>query len=157
MHFRPNNVNKTNFASKCGPDNLAWVPKYVYLGLTLQEHLDNPITAKFVAQSASRALGLLTTKKVSRGNVLQCLYKVIWLVGLFCGSIWSSYLMKQIVFLYWLNSTPCYVCLFLGTSSLSPSAVLIGDMGWQTTFRKQMISVSNFWHRLCKMPRSRLN
>jgi hypothetical protein len=23
MHFRPNNVNKTNFASKCGPDNLA--------------------------------------------------------------------------------------------------------------------------------------
>jgi hypothetical protein len=32
MHFRPNNVNRTNFVFKCGPDNRECVPKYVYLG-----------------------------------------------------------------------------------------------------------------------------
>jgi hypothetical protein len=49
------------------------------------------------------------------------------------------------------------MCLFLGTSRFFPSAALIGDMDWQPTFSRQMISVSNFWQRLCLMPRSRTN
>ena len=35
---------------------------YLYLGITLTEHLDFSTTAKFVAKSANRALGLLIAK-----------------------------------------------------------------------------------------------
>ena len=38
------------------------VDKYVYFGLLLTEHLEFEMTAKYVAQSASRALGLLISK-----------------------------------------------------------------------------------------------
>ena len=36
----------------------------MYLGLTLTEHLDYNVTAKIVAQSASRALGFLIAKYI---------------------------------------------------------------------------------------------
>ena len=58
IHFRTPSKQKTNFLFKCGNDTLEMVDRYVYLGLLLTEHLDFEKTVKYVAQSASRALGL---------------------------------------------------------------------------------------------------
>jgi hypothetical protein len=116
MHYKPNNVNRTNFVFKCGPDNLECVQKYVYLGLTLQENLDYSVTAKFVAQSASRALGLLIAKYKSLGrmpyNVFTKLFdSLVWSVVAYGTTIWGN------------KSFSCIdsiqhraICLFLGTS-----------------------------------------
>ena len=58
MHFIPNSISRTTFGFTCGQWDLQIIDKYKYLGLVLNEFLDFSITAKLVAQSASRALGL---------------------------------------------------------------------------------------------------
>ena len=56
------------FHFSCGESTLDITQQYKYLGLILQEHLDYSITAKAVAQSASRALGLLIAKAKAYGG-----------------------------------------------------------------------------------------
>ena len=62
IHFRRPSVSRSQFKLKCGNDLLQTVGRYVYLGLLLTEHLNLDLIAKYVAQSASRALGLLISK-----------------------------------------------------------------------------------------------
>ena len=50
------------------------VDRYVYLGLLLTEHLDFEKTVKYVAQSASRALGLLISKRKLVGGLPYNVY-----------------------------------------------------------------------------------
>ena len=58
VHFRPNSAQRCDFEFKSGADEIATVNRYSYLGITLTYFL----TAKIIAQSASRALGLLIAK-----------------------------------------------------------------------------------------------
>ena len=80
IHFRSPSLEKSCFSFTCGDVNLnlKTVDRYVYLGLLLTEYLDFDLTAKYVAQSASRALGLLISKcKLAGGfpyNVFTKLY-----------------------------------------------------------------------------------
>ena len=62
IHFRRPSVCRSQFNFKCGNDLLQTVDRYVYLGLLLREHLNLDLTAKYVAQSASRALRHLISK-----------------------------------------------------------------------------------------------
>ena len=64
MHFRPNSISRTTLRFACGQSDLQIIDKYKYLELVLNlnEFLDFSMTAKLVAQSASRALGLLIAK-----------------------------------------------------------------------------------------------
>ena len=62
VHFRNPVARQTDRIFKCGNSILKIVDSYTYLGVLLTEHLDFKLTAKFVAQSASRALGLLIAK-----------------------------------------------------------------------------------------------
>ena len=48
--------------------SLDYVSHYKYLGLVLHEHLDFNVTAKCVAQSTSRALGLVIAKAKAFGG-----------------------------------------------------------------------------------------
>ena len=56
MHFRPENIPRTDVKFKCGDISLECVSEYRYLGLVLNETLNYDITTKYVAQSATRAL-----------------------------------------------------------------------------------------------------
>ena len=47
---------------KCGESPFEYTDKCKYLCLVLNEHLDNNVTVMYVAQSATRALGLLISK-----------------------------------------------------------------------------------------------
>ena len=69
VHFRPLSVPVTDVIFMCGDANLSIVNKYTYLGIVLTEHLDYNVSAKCVAESASRALGLLIAKCKVAGGV----------------------------------------------------------------------------------------
>ena len=69
--------------------------KYTYLGLLLTEHLDYSETARAVAKSASRALGIVIAKCKANGgvpyNVFTQLYNsVVWPVVEYGASIWGT-------------------------------------------------------------------
>lgn len=71
------------------------VDKYVYLGLTVTEHIDWNVTAKSVAQSANRALGLLIAKSKLMGgmpyNVFSKLFdSMVWSVIAYGASVWGT-------------------------------------------------------------------
>lgn len=78
VHFRPNAVPKSDCVFKCGECTIEYASKYLYLGLTLTEHLDYNITAKMVAQSAGRALGLLIAKYKSFGGLPYEVYTKLY-------------------------------------------------------------------------------
>jgi hypothetical protein len=59
MHFRPASLALTGVNFTCGQCELTVTDSYTYLGLVLTEHLDYAVTAKYVAQASSRALGLV--------------------------------------------------------------------------------------------------
>ena len=95
VHFRVPSKAKTSVNFTCGPDVVNVVDKYTYLGITLTEFLDYEVTAKIVAQSASRALGLLIAKYKSIGgmpfDVFSKLYdNLVWPVISYGAAIWGT-------------------------------------------------------------------
>ena len=68
MHFRNQSMDKQNFQLKCCDSVIEYTGTYKYLGLVLNEYLDYSVTAKYVAQSATRALGLLISKFKQTGT-----------------------------------------------------------------------------------------
>jgi hypothetical protein len=157
VHFRPQSVGRSDCCFKCGDHFLKVVGQYTYLGLMLNEFLDFDLTAKSVAQSASRALGLLIAKAKQMGgmpyNVFNKLYdSTVWPVISYTASIWG---------------TKSYTCInavqnrairfFLGVGKYTPTAALYGETAWRPPHVKQWRSVSQQWHRLCTMDTNRLN
>ena len=69
MHVRPLSVPVTDVIFMYGDANLSIVNKYTYLGIVITEHLDYNISTQCVAQSASRAFGLLIAKCKLAGGV----------------------------------------------------------------------------------------
>ena len=68
VHFRRPSSPRSNFNFSCVDQALDYTGQYKYLGLILHEHLDFNVTAKSVAQSASRALGLVVAKAKAYGG-----------------------------------------------------------------------------------------
>ena len=69
IHFRTPSKLRTIIELRCGQKEIETVNQYVYLGLLLTEHLDYMKMATQVANSASRALGLLITKFKTAGGL----------------------------------------------------------------------------------------
>ena len=67
VHFR--NRVRSDFQSKLGNENFQFVNQYIYLGILVTEHLDYTAIAKRVANSASRAFGLLVAKFKTLGGM----------------------------------------------------------------------------------------
>ena len=69
VHFRPDSLQRSEYIFKCGESVVQYANSYLYLGITLTEHLDFSTTAKFVAKSTNRAFGLLIAKYKNRGGL----------------------------------------------------------------------------------------
>ncbi len=86
----------TQYDFKYGNDEILRVSRYKYLGLILTEFLDYNIMAKTVAQSASRALGLLIAKSKAFGgfhfDTYTKLYDTIVLFSnlIYGAAIWGT-------------------------------------------------------------------
>ena len=80
VHFRNPSTPLSRYIFHCDNNQLDFAPSYQYLGLLFTEHLDYMynIMAKTVAQSASRALGLLIAKcKQAGGFCIFDIYQAI--------------------------------------------------------------------------------
>jgi len=157
VHFRPNSTARTGFNFKCGQADLIIVEKYKYLGLVLNEFLDFNVTAKMVAQSASRALGLLIAKYKSAGGMPYDVYtklydSLVWPVISYGAAVWGHTNFSCI------NAVQNRAMrFFLGTGKYTPNAAVSGDMGWVQPLSRQWKSICLQWHRFANMDNVRTN
>jgi hypothetical protein len=157
IHFRPASFKRTDYDFVCGDNDIVLRSEYSYLGIVLNEHLDYSYTAKCVAQSANRALGLIIAKVKSFGgvpyNVYTKLYdSIVFPVIAYGAAIWG---------------TDSYSCIdavqhraarfFLNVGKYTPNAAVEGDMGWMPMLARQWKVVSGFWSRVSTMQSVRLN
>ena len=157
VHFRRLSVQRSVFNFSCGELRLDLIQQYKYLGLILHEHLDYSITAKAVAQSASRALGLLIAKAKANGGfpfgTFTRLYDyTVNSVISYGASIWGTREYSCI------NSVQHRACrFFLGVGKFTPNAAVEGDMSWIPVEVRQWNCVLRLWCRLKTMDINRLN
>ena len=78
IHFRNQTVTRSDFQLKCGNSAIVCTDTYKYLGLVLHEHLEHGVTAKYVAQSATRAIGLLISKFKQAGGMPFDVFKKLF-------------------------------------------------------------------------------
>ena len=157
VHFRNKSVARSSFQFKCGESPIEYTDKYKYLGLVLNEHLDYNITAKYVAQSATRALGLLISKFKQTGGMPFEVYKklfdsTVWSVISYGAAIWGT---KEYSVINTVQNKACRF--FLGVGKYSPNTAANGDMGWVPPHIKQLKTVLSHWFRLSHMGNERVN
>ena len=98
------------------------------------EHLDFNVTAKAVAQSASRALGLLIAKCKSVGGMPYDVYTklyntLVWPVINYGAAIWGTRTYSCIDAVH--NRAMRF---FLGVGKYTPNAAVAGEMVWIPPF-----------------------
>ena len=157
VHFRPSSVRQTPVVFKCGNEIVSLTDKYIYLGLHLSEHLDFNLMARFVAQSAGRALGLLIVKYKHIGGLPYSAYtklfdSMVWPVISYGAAIWGTRTFSCIESVF--NRAMRF---YLGTGKYTPNAAVIGDMGWDPVTVRQLKSVGTFWVRSVNMEENRIN
>ena len=103
---------------------------------------------KELSKSASRALGLLTSKFYSAGGmtyeVFTKLYEsLVQPILLYCAGIWGQCERKQIN-----NIQNRAMKIFLGTTKNTSNIGVRGDMGWLSPLSKQRIEVFRLYCRV---------
>lgn len=157
VHFRRQSSVRSNVSFTCGNLSLDYVSHYKYLGLVLHEHLDFNVTAKSVAQSASRALGLVIAKTKAYGGfpfgTFSKLYdSTVSSVISYGASIWGT---REYSCVSAVQHRACRF--FLGVGKFTPNAAVEGDMGWLPQEVRQWNCVLRQWCRLKNMDANRLN
>lgn len=157
VHFRKQSSQKTNFTFKCGNFVLKIVDKYMYLGMLMTEHLDFETTAKHVAQSASRALGLLIARCKLAGGLPYAVFtklydSMVWPVIGYSACIWGY---KQYSCITAVQNRA--IRFFLGVGKYTPNAALLGEMGWDPSYIRQLECIVRHYKRISNTNASRLN
>ena len=157
MHFKPKGRNRTNFQFACGNDLIELTERYKYLGLWFSENLDLQFMAEQVAASAHRALGVIISKaKQMCGMPYECyskLYESLVQSILDYGScVWG---MREFDCINAVQHRA--MRFFLGVQKKTPTASVIGDMGWVPQVVKQKIGLCRQLCRYGKMGVERIN
>ena len=157
IHYRNKAVQRSNYVFKCGNNNIEYSQFYKYLGLVLDDFLDYSVTAKYIAQSATRALGLLISKfKVLGGmpyEVFTGLYdNMVWSTISYGAAIWGT---KEFSAINAVQNRA--IRFFLGVGRFIPNVAVGGEMGWVPAVVKQWKNVLGHWFRLNAMADSRIN
>jgi hypothetical protein len=157
VHFRPGTVSRCSSVFVCGESEIALTDRYKYLGLVLTEHLDFAVTAKAVAQSANRALGLVIAKAKSFGGVSYSVFtklfeSVVCPVIAYGAAIWGTDVFSCI------NSVQYRAArFFLNVNKHTANAAVSGDTGWTPMDCRLWKVVGNFWCRMSSMASERVN
>jgi hypothetical protein len=150
VHFRPNSVPRSTVEFMCGECRLQLVSCYKYLGLVLTEYLDYKVTAKTVAQAATRALGVLIAKSKANGGLPFQTYtklydSLVWPIVDYGAVVWGMQVHSSI------ESVHNKACrFFMGVGRYTPNAAVRGDMGWYTPKERIMTCVTRHWIRCHK-------
>ena len=142
VQFRPSSEQRSVFDFTSGTDKIEKVGRYSYIGITLTEFLDFDVTVKIVAQSASRAHGLLIAKYNTMGGMLYDVFtklydSIVWPIISYGAAILGS------------KSFSCINAVqnramrfFLGTGKYTPSASVFGEMTRKPPLVKQWKCIS---------------
>lgn len=157
VHFRTQSCNKTNFNFMLNGLNMSIVDRYTYLGLVLNEFLNFNETAKAVAKSASRSLGLLISKCKANGGFEHSVFtklfdSLVMSVIEYGAAIWGS---KDFSCINAVKNRA--MRFFMGVGKYTPNLSLYGDMGWMPCVIKQWSCILRTWSRYTKMCNNRLN
>jgi len=157
IHFRNPSVPISQRTFTCGNVELEITDRYRYLGLVLDEHLNYNSTAKVVAQSATRALGLVIAKSKQSGgmeyNVFKKLYdNLVQPIITYGAAIWG------------LQDYSCIKAVqhragrfYLGVGKYTPTDAVLGELGWKPISIIQREAALRQWKRFVTMSNSRLN
>lgn len=157
MHFRKKQDKETDFDFKFNGHSMDKVGQYKYLGLMFDCFLDFKTTAKCVAKSANRALGLLIAKVKSLGGVsYKCYTKLyesmVMSIIRYGAAVWGHREYSEI------NAVHNRMCrYFLGVNKYSPNVAIQGDMGTRVPWQHQWLEIARQWCRICDMSDDRLN
>ena len=155
VHFRTKSREKTKVQFKCCNSDIDTVEGYKYLGIWFDEFLDFHVSTSNLAASASRALGLVISKAKALGgmnfNTFTKLYDSFVSPILDYGSgVWGVNEFSSI------NAVFYRACrFFLGVGKYAPNDAMLGDVGWDPPFVRQMQSVARLWSRLSKLDDNR--
>ena len=123
----------------------------------LNDTLDYSLTAKHVAQAATRALGLLISKFKTLGGMPFQVYtklydSMVWPIISYGAAIWGT---KEY---FAINAVQHRACrFFLGVGKYTPNAAVTGDMGWIPPIVRQWKTVIGHWFRLNNLEETRIN
>lgn len=78
VHYRPPSFKQSEFIFINNNNIIGYNHAYKYLGVWLQEHLDLNFTAREIAKSASRALGVLICKFKSLGGLAHSVFNTLY-------------------------------------------------------------------------------
>ena len=157
VHFRQHSTKQTEYMFTVNDSPMLVVNQYKYLGLVLDYKLDYRVTAKAVAKSATRALGLLIAKaKVLGGLAFKCFTKLyesmVVRIMRYGASIWGH---KEYDCINAVHNRMCRF--FLGVGKFTPSAAVQGDMGVRVPWQHQCEEIARQWYRIGNMENMRVN
>ena len=158
IHFRWGpSVSRSNFAFKCGENDLQTVDRYRYLGLIFTEFLDLNVMSKAVALAATRALGLLIAKCKANGGVpfsvfTQLYDSLVQSIVDYGASVWGMNMFSHIRAIQFRAGR-----YFLGVGRYTPNNAIIGEMGWSNPSERLWKCVYRQWFRIARLTPDRLN
>ena len=157
VHFRQASDEPTGMEFKYGDQVLEIVPMYRYLGLDLYDTVDFSETVSGLSKSASRALGVITSKYSTHDGLDYKTYTKLFdsmvcpIMDYGC-EIWGA------------RKRDCMDVIqhramrtFLGVGKCAPLPMMYGDMYWIPSHARQQAAMVRYWSRLLKMPPYRLN
>ena len=156
VYYRNILTDRTDVLFQFGTDRIELEASYKYLGLVLDEFLNYDVTAKYVANSATKALGLVITKyKAAGGLQYQVFTKlfdtIVWPTINYGASIRG---LKDYSCINAVQNRACRY--FLGVGKYTPNNGVNGDMAWTLVCVKQWSSVLKLNTRLKNMDNSGL-
>lgn len=157
VYVRLKSQTISDFCFKCDTDTIEFASNYTYLGLVRDEYLDFSATAKHVAKSASRALGLIIAKFKSAGGLPLGVYNklynsIVWPVVAYGAAIWGN---KRFSCINAIENRA--MRFYLGVGKYTPFTVVVGYMEWQPALANQWKCINAFWNSCIAMPSGRLN
>ena len=155
IHFRPTKCKRSEFIWTLGDQNLEVVPKYKYLGVYLNEHMDFSYTADILSTAASKALGKLRYKlrflKECHYSTFTKLYTSCIVPILdYASAVWGY---KN--FSSHDNIQRRAIRYFLGLHRFAANDMVEGDMGWLPCQNRRFLAMVNYWNRLLKLEPTR--
>ena len=158
IQFRIPASQHSNFAFSCGDIHLDYTHTPVQVPWAdFKRAFDFNITAKAVAQSASRALGLLIAISNAYGGLpfgtFTRLYdSTVYSVISYGASIWGT---REDSCTNAVQHRACRI--FLGVGKFTPNVAVDCDMGWLPSEVCQWTCVIRLWRRFKVMDISRIN
>ena len=158
VHFRKNNIKRTEFNFHLGDQQIDVCETYKYLGIVtvLNEHLDYTETANDLSASAGRAFSSLIVNLNNKLDLLYSSYTKVYenkLVPImdYSSSVWGAKCYPKTDTLH--NKI---IRFYLGANKCTSNAVIQRDMGWTPPLVRRQLSCLRLWNRLLKMSENRL-